>query len=94
MDFIPYGMHCIDEEDIDEVADVLRSKWITTGPKIKEFEDALCAYIGCRYCVAVNSGTSALDIAVQSLDLPEGSKIITTPFTFVATSNVSTKFLN
>jgi len=87
MDFIPYGMHWIDEEDINEVVNVLRSNWITTGPKIKEFEDALCAYIGCRYCVAVNSGTSALDIAVQSLDLPEGSEIITTPFTFVATSN-------
>ena len=87
MDFIPYGMHWIDEEDINEVANVLRSNWITTGPKIKEFEDALCAYIGCRYCVAVNSGTSALDIAVQSLDLPIGSEIITTPFTFVATSN-------
>lgn len=80
-------MHCIDEEDINEVANVLKSNWITTGPKIKEFEDALCAYIGCKYCVAVNSGTSALDIAVQSLDLPEGSEIITTPFTFVATSN-------
>lgn len=87
MDFIPYGMHWIDEEDINEVAKVLRSNWITTGPKIKEFEDALCVYIGSKYCVAVNSGTSALDIAVQSLDLPAGSEIITTPFTFVATSN-------
>lgn len=80
-------MHWIDEDDINEVTNVLRSNWITTGPKIKEFEDALCEYIGCKYCVAVNSGTSALDIAVQSLDLPAGSEIITTPFTFVATSN-------
>lgn len=87
MDFIPYGMHWIDEEDINEVANVLRSNWITTGPKIKEFEDVLCTYIGCRHCAAVNSGTSALDIAVQSLDIPVGSEIITTPFTFVATSN-------
>lgn len=87
MDFIPYGRQCIDDDDINEVVSVLRSDWITTGPKIKEFEDALCSYIGCRYCVAVNSGTSALDIAVQSLDLPRGSEIITTPFTFVATSN-------
>ncbi|MCX9081603.1 MAG: UDP-4-amino-4,6-dideoxy-N-acetyl-beta-L-altrosamine transaminase [Candidatus Methanoperedens sp.] len=87
MDFIPYGLHWIDEEDINEVAKVLRSSWITTGPKIKEFEDAICAYIGCSYSTAVNSGTSALDIAVQSLDLPAGSEIITTPFTFVATSN-------
>jgi len=87
MDFIPYGTQWIDDEDINEVVKVLRSDWITTGPKIKEFEDALCSYIGCRYCVAVNSGTSALDIAVQSLELPEGSEVITTPFTFVATSN-------
>lgn len=87
MDFIPYGRQCIDDADINEVVSVLRSDWITTGPKIKEFEDALCSYIGCRYCVAVNSGTSALDVAVQSLDLPRDSEIITTPFTFVATSN-------
>jgi len=87
MDFIPYGSQWIDDDDISEVVSVLKSNWITTGPKIKEFEDALCEYIGCRYCVAVNSGTSALDIAVQSLDLQEGSEIITTPFTFVATSN-------
>ena len=87
MDFIPYGKQWIDDDDIDEVVSVLKSDWITTGPKIKEFEDALYSYIGCRHCVAVNSGTSALDIAVQSLDLPKGSEIITTPFTFVATSN-------
>jgi len=87
MDFIPYGTQWIDNDDINEVVKVLRSDWITTGPKINEFEDALCTYIGCSHCVAVNSGTSALDIAVQSLDLPEGSEIITTPFTFVATSN-------
>ena len=87
MDFIPYGKQWIDDDDINEVVKVLRSDWITTGPKIKEFEDALCSYIGCRHCVAVNSGTSALDIAVQSLELPEGSEVITTPFTFVATSN-------
>ena len=87
MDFIPYGTQWIDDDDINEVVKVLKSDWITTGPKIKEFEDALCSYIGCSYCVAVNSGTSALDIAVQSLELPEGSEVITTPFTFVATSN-------
>lgn len=87
MDFIPYGRQWIDDDDIEEVVKVLRSDWITTGPKIKEFENAICSYTGCRYCVAVNSGTSALDIAVQSLELPDGSEVITTPFTFVATSN-------
>ena len=87
MKFIPYGHQWIDEGDIEEVVKVLRSDWITTGPKIEEFENALCRYIGCKYAAAVNSGTSALDIAVQSIDLPEGSEVITTPFTFVATSN-------
>ncbi len=87
MKFIPYGHQWIDEEDIEEVVAVLKSDWITTGPKIEEFENALCEYVGCKYAVAVNSGTSALDIAVQTLNLPRGSEIITTPFTFVATSN-------
>ena len=87
MDFIPYGLHCIDDDDINEVIGALKGEWITTGPKIKEFEDALCAYIGTEYCVAVNSGTSALDIAVQSLEMPKRCEVITTPFTFVATSN-------
>ena len=87
MKFIPYGHQWIDEEDIEEVVNVLKSDWITTGPKIEEFENALCRYIGCKYAVAVNSGTSALDIAVQTLNLPQGSEVITTPFTFVGTSN-------
>ena len=87
MKFIPYGHQWIDEDDIEEVVKVLKSDWITTGPKIAEFEDALCSYIGTKYAVAVNSGTSALDIAVQTLNLPAGSEVITTPFTFVGTSN-------
>jgi dTDP-4-amino-4,6-dideoxygalactose transaminase len=56
------------------------------GPKVKEFEDAICKYVGCKHGVAVNSGTSALDVAVSSLGLKKG-EIITTPFTFVATAN-------
>jgi UDP-4-amino-4,6-dideoxy-N-acetyl-beta-L-altrosamine transaminase len=87
MDFIPYGSQWIDDEDISEVVDVLKSDWITTGPKISEFEKDLCSYLGCKNAVAVNSGTSALDIAVGALNLPKSSEIITTPFTFVATSN-------
>jgi len=84
---MPYGHQWIDEDDIEEVVKVLRSDWITTGPKIEEFENALCKYVGCKYAVVVNSGTSALDIAVQSLGLTKGSEVITTPFTFVATPN-------
>lgn len=84
---IPYGHQTIDDEDIEEVIKVLRSDWLTTGPKICEFENALCDYVGSEHAIAMNSGTSALDVAVASLDLPKGSEVITTPFTFVATSN-------
>lgn len=84
---MPYGFHWIDDEDIQAVVNVLKSDWITTGPKIQEFENEMCKYIGCKHAVAVNSGTSALDIAVGSLGLAKGDEIITTPFTFVATSN-------
>ncbi|MDD3246140.1 MAG: UDP-4-amino-4,6-dideoxy-N-acetyl-beta-L-altrosamine transaminase [Methanosarcina sp.] len=84
---IPYGRQWIDNEDKEEVMKVLGSDWLTTGPKVGEFENALCKYVGCKHSVAVNSGTSALDVAVGALDLPEGSEVITTPFTFAATSN-------
>ncbi|MBU7045684.1 MAG: UDP-4-amino-4,6-dideoxy-N-acetyl-beta-L-altrosamine transaminase [Theionarchaea archaeon] len=87
MKFIPYGRQSIDDEDIEEVVKILKSDWITTGPTVAKFEEAVCKMIGCPYAVAVNSGTSALDIAVQSLGIPTGSEIITTPFTFAATSN-------
>ncbi|KKH95124.1 aminotransferase DegT [Methanosarcina sp. 1.H.T.1A.1] len=84
---MPYGSQWIDDEDINEVINVLKSDWITTGPKLKQFEEGLCNYTGCKHAVGVNSGTSALDIAVGALDLPAGSEVITTPFTFMATSN-------
>ena len=84
---IPYGRQTIEDDDVKTVAETLKSDFLTSGPKVKEFEDAICEYDGSKYCVAVNSGTSALDIAVSALNLPAGSEIITTPFTFVATSN-------
>ena len=84
---IPYGRQVIDEGDIDEIVKVLRSDWITTGPKIREFEEALCGKTGAEHATVVSSGTSALDIAVRALGLPQRSEVITTPFTFVATSN-------
>jgi UDP-4-amino-4,6-dideoxy-N-acetyl-beta-L-altrosamine transaminase len=85
--FIPYGRQSIDSRDIDAVVSVLKGDWLTTGPNVAEFERHVAEYAGCRHAVAVNSGTSALDIAVQSLGLPHGSEVITTPLTFAATSN-------
>lgn len=84
---IPYGHQCVDQDDIDAVIDVLKSDWLTTGPLIEKFEESLCRYTGARNAVAVNSATSALDIAVQSLELSRGSEVISTAFTFAATNN-------
>ncbi|MFH2021077.1 MAG: UDP-4-amino-4,6-dideoxy-N-acetyl-beta-L-altrosamine transaminase [archaeon] len=84
---IPYGKQEINKDDIDAVIKTLKADWITSGPKVDEFEKAIASYVKADHAIAVNSGTSALDIAVGALELPKGSEIITTPFTFVATSN-------
>lgn len=86
IDFIPYGKQSIDEDDINSVVEVLKSDFLTTGPKIKEFEEELCRYTGAKYCVAVANGTAALHLASLVL-LNKGDKVITTPNSFVATSN-------
>src|SRR5574344_2829408 len=86
MNFIPYGKQSIDEDDINSVVEVLKSDFLTTGPKIKEFEEELCRYTGAKYCVAVANGTAALHLASLVL-LNKGDKVITTPNSFVATAN-------
>ena len=86
MNFIPYGKQTISEDDINSVIEVLKSDFLTTGPKIKEFEDELCNYTNAKYCVAVANGTAALHLASLVL-LNKGDKVITTPNSFVATSN-------
>ena len=83
---IPYGKQSIDEDDINSVVEVLKSDFLTTGPKIKEFEEELCRYTNAKYCVAVANGTAALHLASLVL-LNKGDKVITTPNSFVATSN-------
>ena len=76
------------EEAASAVAEVLRSGWLGMGPKVSEFERAFAAYVGADHCVAVNSGTAALHLAVKILDLPPGSEVITTPVTFISTNHV------
>lgn len=84
---LPYGHQSIDEEDINAVTEVLRSDWITTGPKVAEFEDAFARYVGSKYAVSFSSGTAALHGAAYAADLQPGDEAITTPMTFCATSN-------
>lgn len=85
--FLPYGKQAIDDDDIAEVVKTLKSDFITQGPKIEEFEKALARYCGAKYAVAFNSGTSALHGAYFALGLKKGDEMITSPNTFVASSN-------
>ncbi len=84
---IPYGRQYIDEEDIRAVVEVLRSDFITQGPKIREFETALARTCGARYAVVFSSGTSALHGAYFALGLSEGDEFVVPPITFTATAN-------
>lgn len=86
-EFISYGKQWIDQDDIDAVVNTLKSDYLTQGPKVEEFEKAICDYTGAKFCVAVSNGTAALHMAVAALQIKEGSQGITTPITFVASSN-------
>ena len=88
MSFLPFALPEIGEEEIDEVVDTLRSGWITTGPKAHRFEQDFAAHIGCRHAFAVNSATAGLHLALDAIGLQPGDKVITTPYTFTATSEV------
>ena len=87
-DFLPFALPVIEEEEISEVLDVLKSAWITTGPKVKLFEREFARYIGCKHAIAVNSCTAALHLALEAIGIQEGDEIITSPMTFAATGEV------
>ena len=84
---LPYGRQSIDEEDIAAVVETLRSEWLTTGPKVSEFEEAFAAWVGARYAVSFSSGTAALHGAAFAAGLGTGDEAITSPLTFAATAN-------
>lgn len=85
--FLPYGRQSVDEADIQAVVDVLRSDWLTTGPKVAEFEEAFAAYVGASHAISFSSGTAALHAAAFAAGLKTGDEAITTPLTFAATAN-------
>lgn len=84
---LPYGRQSVDEADIQAVVDVLRSDWLTTGPKVSEFEEAFAAKVGAKYAVSFSSGTAALHAAAFAAGLGPGDEAITSPMTFAATAN-------
>lgn len=84
---IPYGKQTIEQDDIQAVVDVLKSDFLTTGPKIAEFEQTVADYVGAKYAVAISNGTSALHAACFAAGIEPGDEVITTPLTFAASAN-------
>jgi perosamine synthetase len=84
---LPYGRQSLDDADIQAVVEVLKSDWLTTGPKVGEFEERIAAWVGARHAVSFSSGTAALHGAAFAAGLGPGDEAITTPMTFCATAN-------
>jgi dTDP-4-amino-4,6-dideoxygalactose transaminase len=88
MSFIPFALPCTGEEEIKEVIDTIRSGWLTTGPKTKQFENDFAEFVGAKYALAVNSATAGLHLGLEALGVGPGDKVITTVHTFTATAEV------
>ena len=87
-DFLPFSPPSIDDQEINEVVDTLREGWITTGPKVKRFEEEFASFIGSPAALAVSSGTGALHIALAALKIGPGDAVITTPMSFCSSVHV------
>jgi len=84
---IPLSNPDITHEEVDVIKQVLSTPFLSIGPKIKEFESKIANYIGRKYAIAVNSGTSGLHLCVKSLDIKDGDEVITSPFSFISSAN-------
>src|SRR5262249_42212899 len=89
---IPFHRPSIGEAEIAEVADTLRSGWLTTGPKVRQFEQLFGAYVSARRAVAVSSGTAALQLALEAIRLERGDEVIIPTYTFTATAEAVASF--
>jgi dTDP-4-amino-4,6-dideoxygalactose transaminase len=87
-EFLPFAMPDISEAEVEAVVETLRSGWLTTGPKVKRFEEAFAEYVGCQYAVAVNSATAALHLALGAVGIQEGDEVLVPTMTFAATAEV------
>ena len=88
MSFLPFALPETGEEEIAEVADTIRSGWLTTGPKVARFETEFAEYVGARYALAVNSATAGLHLALEAAGIGPGDLVMTTPYTFTASAEV------
>ncbi|MFQ5583235.1 MAG: DegT/DnrJ/EryC1/StrS family aminotransferase [Calditrichia bacterium] len=86
--FLPFALPSIGEEEIREVVDSLRSGWVTTGPKVKQFEGDICEYVQAKNAIAVNSCTAGLHLALSALGVGPGDEVVLPTLTFTATANV------
>ena len=89
---LPFHVPFIEEEDLRAVEAVLKSGWITTGPKVQEFEQAMARFLGARHAVAVSSCTAALHLALDAIGLKEGEEVLVPTLTFTATAEVVAYF--
>ncbi len=84
---IPLSSPDITHKEMEVITNVLSTPYLSIGPKVEEFEKKIAAFIGVKYAIAVNSGTSALHLCIRSLDIKDGDEVITTPFSFIASAN-------
>ncbi len=86
--FLPFHVPSIAEDEIQSVVETLRSGWLTTGPKVKQFEQEFAKYVGARHAIAVNSGTAALHLGLNAVGIQEGDEVLVPTMTFAATAEV------
>lgn len=86
--FLPFALPDLDGSELAEITETLASGWVTTGPKVRQFEAAFAEAVGARHAVAVNSCTAAMHLALEAIGLQRGDEVITTPYTFAATAEV------
>src|SRR5512145_969210 len=91
-EFIPFHVPAIGDDEIRSVVETLKSGWLTTGSKVKSFEEDFARYVGSKHAIAVNSGTAALHLALDAVGIKEGDEVIVPTMTFTATAEVALYF--
>lgn len=86
--FLPFALPDIGKQEIESVCETLKSGWLTTGPKVKRFEEAFAEFVGARHALAVNSATAGLHLSLDALQIGQGDKVLTTIYTFTATAEI------